>query len=456
MSRSLRLLSSLLSTLLLAVLGLAAGTPASAQETPATKPVFGAQFHGMWSSYDDASRARYLDQLAASGATWARLDVSWRMLQPTSRDAYDLRWGVPFVDRVIGMMRARGLKPLVTLWQTPAWANGGAGERALPTDPQDYARMAAWAAQRWSGQVEAWEIWNEPNHPHYMTGADPVAYTRLLKAAYPAIKQASPNAKVVFGGPSLNDTPWLTKAYAAGAAGSFDVMATHPYQAMADEAPELPDNGTKYRFTHLAAVHRLMVANGDGAKPIWATEFGWSSHPNDGTEANWERGVTPEQQGDYLVRALKLAAATMPYVTHLFWYTDRDMAGEGTQNGNYGLVRADLSPKPVLQAVSAYYAASAPAPVAPAPAPVVQPTVAPTVAPTTAPTVTAEPVVAPVVTVTAEPVVTVTAAPVVTVTAAPTTTTKKPLRRRSLTGTGTTIRKTDRLSMLQAALRTAP
>lgn len=380
MRRTRRTLSALLGLVLLATVGLVAATPAApatAQDAPAVRPAFGAHFHGMWSSYDDAARASYLDQLAASGATWVRLDVSWAMLQPTSRDAYDLRWGVPFVDRVVGMIRARGLKPLVTLWLTPAWANGGAGERALPTDPQDYARAAGWAAQRWAGKVSAWEVWNEPNHPHFMTGADPVAYTRLLKAAYPAIKAGDPNAKVVFGAPSMNDTPWLTQAYAAGAKGSFDVMATHPYQGVSDEAPELPDNGTKYRFTHLAAVHRLMVANGDGHKPIWATEFGWSSHPNTGTEPNWARGVTQEQQADYLVRALALAARTMPYVTHLFWYTDRDMPDKSPQNGNYGLVTADLKPKPALLAVARYYGA------APAPASTVAPVADAPTAPST-------------------------------------------------------------------------
>lgn len=327
-----------------------AGT--SAAITP--PPAFGAQFHGMWSSYDDAQRVRYLDQLAASGATWVRLDVSWAMLQPTSRDSYDLRWGVPFIDRVLGLITDRGLKPLVTLWMTPGWANGGAGDKVLPTDPQDYARAAQWAAQRWSGVVPAWEIWNEPNHPSYMTGADPVAYTQLLRAAYPAIKAGSPDAKVVFGGPDSNDSAWIARAYEAGAKGYFDVMATHPYMAIANLPPETPDDGTKYNFTHLAGVHALMVRYGDGDKPIWATEFGWSSHPNVGGEANWQLGVTEAQQADYLVRALELVQATMPYVTQLFWYTDRDRAGDNPQISNYGLFYNDLTPKPVYYALKDY------------------------------------------------------------------------------------------------------
>lgn len=393
-----RALLLLVSTAVLATSVLLPGSPAAAEGT-ATRPAFGAQFHGMWSSWDDASRARYLDQLAASGATWVRLDVSWAMLQPTSRDAYDLKWGVPFVDRVVSMITARGLTPLVTLWLTPAWANNGAGPRTLPTDPADYARAAGWAAQRWAGQVPAWEVWNEPNHPDFMVGADPVAYTRLLKAAYPAIKAANPAATVVYGGPSQNDSPWIAKTYAAGVKGSFDAMATHPYQAVADLYPEAPDDGTRYRFTHLASVHELMVQWGDGHKPIWATEFGWSSHPNDGTESNWERGVTEAQQADYAVRALKLAASTMPYVTHMFWYTDRDFAASNAQNSNYGIFRNDLTPKPIYAALTAYLTGGTPtattepasAGTSPSPSPSPTAAAAATASPTPTATATASP-----------------------------------------------------------------
>lgn len=360
MRRLTRPITTLLATaaLLLGALPVLSGTSAAA-ETPT--PAFGVQFHGMWSSYTDAQRAQVLDQFKAAGASWVRIDVSWAMLQPTSRDSFDLNWGVPFVDRVINMATSRGLKPLITLWMTPAWANGGAGDRTLPTDPNDYARAAAWAAARWAGKVPAWEIWNEPNEPSYMTGTDPVAYTRLLRATYPAVKAANPAAKVVFGGPASNDSAWIAQAYAAGAQGSFDVMATHPYMAIADLPPSVPDDGTPYNFTHLAGVYDLMVRNGDGGKPIWATEFGWSSHPNAGGEANWNRGVTEQQQGDYLVQALDLARRTMPYVTNLFWYTDRNTTGGNVQQNNYGLLNYDLTPKPAYFAVKAYLQAQSPA-----------------------------------------------------------------------------------------------
>ena len=326
---------------------------ATAQAAPG--PAFGSQFHGMWSEYTDAQRTAVLDQLAAHGTEWVRLDVSWAMLQPDGPDAYST-WGVSFVDRVLKMITDRGMKPLVMLWMTPAWANGGAGERALPHDPQHYANAARWAANRWAGIVPAWEVWNEPNHNSFMTGADPVAYGRLLQAAYPAFKAGDPSTQVVFGGPMYNDVDWIRRAYDAGARGSFDIMATHPYMGVADREPEFAD-GTKWTLRHARAVYDLMVANGDGHKPIWFTEFGWSSHPNTGTEANWARGVTLQQQADYLVRTLDLLAREMPFVTNVFWYNERDRSTSNVQLANYGLMFRDLTPKPALTAVRGYLAA---------------------------------------------------------------------------------------------------
>jgi hypothetical protein len=107
-------------------------------------------FHGMWSTYTDAERIAVLDSLRWAGSTSVRIDVSWGMLQPTNATSYDA-WGVGFVDRVIAMSNARGLKPLIMLWMTPGWANGNRGERTLPTNPADHARVATFGATKWRG-----------------------------------------------------------------------------------------------------------------------------------------------------------------------------------------------------------------------------------------------------------------------------------------------------------------
>jgi hypothetical protein len=356
----------------------AAAAPVAAPATTSAASV-GVQFHGMWQMYSDAQRIAVLDKLRAAGSRSVRLDVSWAMLQPTGPGSYDA-WGTAFVDKVINMAYARGIKPLVILWLTPGWANRGQAERVLPDNAADYARVARWAAARWDGKVIGWEVWNEQNSPDFMEGADPVAYTRLLKTAYPAFKAGSAATPVVFGGVQYNDTDWIRRAYNAGAKDSFDVMATHPYMGVADTAPGTADDGTMWTLNHVRTVHDLMVARGDGAKKLWFTEFGWSTHATSPGAPNWERGVTETTQAAYLTQTVNLVRAQYPYVTRMYWYNERDLTDGGIQVEHYGLLHRDLSPKPALAALAAVNGTSTtaarsagagetPAPVAPAPAP---------------------------------------------------------------------------------------
>jgi len=301
--------------------------------------------------YTDAQRAKVLDQLRAAGVHSVRLDVSWVMLQPNGPGSYDA-WGVSFVDKVINMSFQRGIRPLVTLWLTPSWANHGQGERVLPDNPADYARVAQWAAARYTTKIQGWEVWNEENSPDFLEGADPVAYCRLLKAAYPAFKAGSPTTQVVFGGLQYNDTNWLTRAYNAGAKGSFDVLATHPYMGIADAAPGLADDGTMWTLTHVQVVHDLMAARGDGGKNIWFTEFGWSTHANTASTPAWDKGVTEATQASYLSQTVSLVRSTYPYVERMYWYNDRDLNDGGIQVQNYGLLHRDLTPKPAMKALA--------------------------------------------------------------------------------------------------------
>lgn len=348
-------------TAALAMIGIAA--PAWADTPLAAAPVatpltaaasapasVGTQFHGLWQLYTDAQRVQVLNQLQASGVHSVRMDVAWSMLQPDGPESYDA-WGVALIDRVINMEVQRGIRPLMTLWLTPAWANHGQSPRALPDDPATYARVARWAAARWDTKVVGWEVWNEENSPAFLEGADPVAYVRLLRAAYPAFKAGSPSTPVVFGGLEYNDVGWIRRAYDAGVKGSFDVMATHPYMGLADAGPATADDGTMWTLTHVQAVHDLMAARGDGGKAIWFTEFGWSTHATDPSMPNWNRGVSEARQAAYLVETITLVRTRFPYVSRMYWYNDRDLADGGVQQQHYGLFRLDLTAKPALGAL---------------------------------------------------------------------------------------------------------
>ncbi len=333
---------------LLASAALALGGSAVARESV---PALGVQFHCNWGYYTDGTRATVVDRAVGAGLTWVRIDVSWRGLEP-HRGKFSVRYGTRF-ERCVALAKRRGLRVLVTLGWTPKWANGGGKPSVPPRRASDYVAIASRLATRLRGRVDAWEVWNEPNMADGWKGS-PESYARLLRAAYPAFKRADPQTLVVLGGPSGNDDKFIGRLYAVGAKTSFDVVATHPYQGLANAPPEHADDGERWWVTHVAAVRALMVANGDEAKPIWFTETGWSAHANAPETPPWRLGVSETEQADYASRLVRLLRTTYPYVTQVFWYDERTRPAERDIHlRGFGLLRADLTPRPVLFALRA-------------------------------------------------------------------------------------------------------
>ena len=133
----------------------------------------------------------------------------------------------------------------------------------------------------------------------------PAHYAAILKAAYPRIKAADPSAKVLLGPLTGNNYNFLGQIYAAGAGSSFDAAAVHTDTACLVEPPSsfYREGGNVARFTFLGfrTVHDVMVANGDGAKPIWMTELGWTTTTTTCARGMWAgqkpSGVTRGRAG---------------------------------------------------------------------------------------------------------------------------------------------------------------
>lgn len=334
----------------------------------------GVQFHGLWDFYTPPQRRAVLDMLhKVGGVSSVRLDISWARLQPHGPANYEPA-AVHQVDELISMCQKAGIRPLVLLRLAPAWARpSGSGENAYPLDPADFGRIAGYCAHRWGGRVVGWEIWNEQNVEDFAPGGTPVQYVDLLRAAYQEIKAAWPSSTVVFGGLQYNAEGWLAQAYEAGARPWFDVMAVHPYMGPSDLSPISWDNGDIWRLDHLRAVRDEMIRASDGDTPVWITEFGWSTHGNDHDTPSYALGVTEDLQATYLRQAVDLVRSTYPYVQRMYWYNEIDLPWGGLQVQHYGLIRADMTPKPALHALGQANGVrpqvSPPAAPAPAPAP---------------------------------------------------------------------------------------
>jgi hypothetical protein len=292
--------------------------------------------------------------LKALGTHWVRMFVSWRAMQPT-RGAIAPSSFASY-EQLFSTLPA-GTRVILDVFGTPQWETGSSDEHAPPANPNEYAAFLGALAQRWAGRVAAYEIWNEEDDARWWNGgANPAAYTALLKATYPIIKAADPHATVVLGGLTGNDYPYLQGVYAAGGKGSFDAVGVHtdtacnilsPYDFLrgADNRM-IPDSFLAYR-----EVHATMLANGDD-KPIWMTELSWRTTSASCSEGAWAgqkpEGVTSEQQATYLSQAYHCMAQDR-YLQVALWFPLQDTASVLS-----GLVRASGVHKPSFAAMRSY------------------------------------------------------------------------------------------------------
>jgi hypothetical protein len=298
----------------------------------------------------NADQDRTASALSDVGARWVRLTANWADAEPTKGQYSD--WWLKHYDRAIDLARNAGAKVVLMSYQSPSWASGSSVKETPPQNPADFANYMHFLANRYAGKVAAYEVWNEPNIDRFWsTGANAGQYVSMLKPAYTAIKSADPNAKVVFGGLSTNDYRFVEDAYAAGAKGYFDVMSVHPYScSTSPDVVKRDGSGRATRDSYLGyrEVRASMVAKND-AKPIWFTEFGWST-----TTGNC--GVSEATQADYLTKALQLAEQD-PYVEVALWYNFRNNYWNHDSDeleARYGLMRTDFSTKPAYQAFKSY------------------------------------------------------------------------------------------------------
>jgi hypothetical protein len=317
-------------------------------------------------------------EAVATGAKTVRIFALWRDLEPGFRGQYPPSndFGLQSLSNVyddgIRALNAAGVQPLFVVTEAPQWANGSTDVNVPPANPDDFAdflrRFAA--HNRQVGQVKGYEIWNEPDEGTFWhPGPDVMKYAALLKASYAAAKAGDPRAVVVAGPTTGNNYGWYESLYAAGAGNSFDVAAVHTDTGCLVAGPDdfyREANGQIARWSFLGyrEVKGVLDAHGNGNRPIWMTELGWSSTnggPTSCQSGMWAGqkpdGVSESQQATNLTKAYN-CLANDPYVTDALWFTLRDTTQfPKPENNHYGLLRPDGSPKPSWNAFKGIVAA---------------------------------------------------------------------------------------------------
>lgn len=298
-----------------------------------------------------ALRQGYFDSANALGGVMIRRDFTWSEIEP-AKGAFD--FGA--YDALVAQAQAAKVKLLGTLDYGVPWANASSnGDLDYPpTNPQDFADFAGAVAARYAGQVDAWEIWNEPNNGFRFwkptLSGDPAAYGALLEGAFDSIHAAAPSARVLLGGtvftPQLIEgaIPWLEDAYAAhpDLARHFDVAGVHTYAAYPPQSPPELGQLADPPLEDKIEMHAWLLAqHGASATPIWITELGWPVYD----------AVDEAAQARFTVRATLIAARAG--ASGVFWYTLRDGPNPTAfpPEDAFGLLHHDSSPKPVFGAL---------------------------------------------------------------------------------------------------------
>lgn len=331
--------------------------------TPAPSAAFqwrGAQTHPLWGSSSIADFDRELDLLRDAGANVVRIDIAWSSLEYAGKGIYSTSY-TSKIDTFMAHAQARGIKVIPAVHATPCWASsapadikqdcaGAYWDRGVtaypPANPQDFADATAYVARRWGAYMAALEIWNEPNesNQYFLKAADPAAaYATLLKAAYPAAKQAAPTVPVLGGSLAFADGEFLTRLYAEGIKGSFDGLSVHPYNENRD--PDQQRDASLRKWTYIDGVpwiRDIMAAQGDGEKGIWLTEMGSST-----CNVITSKWCTPEAgQAEFTKDAFRIAR-DWPYVKAVVSYNLRNKGTDpADRESQFGLLHRDFTPKP--------------------------------------------------------------------------------------------------------------
>jgi hypothetical protein len=313
--------------------------------------------------------ASLLQRAKGIGVSWVREDFGWSWIEGRGKGQLD--WNV--TDRLMRNTSKLGINVVAMVGYSPAWANGGHDDKFPPLNPRDYADFAVAVANRYGKHGSFWaanpglperplaaiEIWNEPwLWTFWKPEPDPARYAALVRAAAPAVKTLHPEIKILISGDlqlgysdARDYTNGTRRNWEYGflarllkqdfASNAVDGYSVHPYSEkfgpyqksiswFADQT-----FAQQWLYQKLVLIRDMSRAAGK-FKPLWNTEFGWTTHGD----------VDETTQAQYLHDALKRAVDEWgSFVERSFVYV-LEKPHNGDRDGGYNLFRDDMSPKP--------------------------------------------------------------------------------------------------------------
>jgi hypothetical protein len=245
----------------------------------------------------------------------------WNEIQPLSNQYNPVFDGS---DRVVSAANRAGVELVVRLSDAPEWSHrADFGEKNVdyhdaPPDNGHFHTFCFQVAERYRGQIDAYQVWNEPNLSREWGGQPPNAaeYVELLAACSSGIRRGDPDAIIISAGlaptgnydaTAIRDDIFLQQMYDAGFQQYVDMVGVHaPGFSDVTYGPDDAERDGRGRwatFRRVEDMREIMVANDDAGRQMAILEMGWTvadeeRHP----EYAWF-AVDEETQAENLVEA---------------------------------------------------------------------------------------------------------------------------------------------------------
>jgi hypothetical protein len=309
-----------------------------------------------------------------AGFGWQKTLFQWREIEKDCKGCFN--WAES--DRVVKASTQAGVKVIARLDFQPTWSRKDGAHNGPPDNYQDFADYVSALVGRYKtgsayGQVQAIEVWNEPNIDREwgMGAINPqqaADYVRLLGGAYRAAKAADPNVTVVTAGLSptgvtngqaADDVTYMQWLFSAGLKGgvNYDALGAHgntQAPCVSCDLNSLPAFGhPSFYFRRIEQIRAVQVRNGDANRQVWLLEFGWTSDQIH--QAYSWFAVSEDQKANNVVEAFRYAKANWsPWigVMTLWTLTDPSWPKEREEYW-WAISNADGSPRQAYTAVKA-------------------------------------------------------------------------------------------------------
>jgi hypothetical protein len=348
-------------------------TPGGGGNLPPTVSNWGYGFNvQMWYFSQDA-KGQTAGLIKQAGFNWMKVQVEWFQVE-TAPGVYD--WSQ--LDEIVNAAGGAGLKTMFSVVDAPTFYRTPTSG-LTPGDPNTFKTFMQALAGRYAGKVQAYEIWNEQNLAREMGDGNvaPANYLPLLQAGFTGVKAGDSTALALLGAPSptganipgqvIDDLQYLTELFALNGGQVkqyYDALSAHPsgFSNPPDCTPATPQcslsggfntDDSFFAFTRVQQYRDLMVANGESAKKIWFTEFGYCSNPTPPPGYEYCSSIDATTQANFLVQAFQMARA-LDYVAGMVqWNLNYQLAvPQSDEKWGFGIIRSDWSGRPAYNALA--------------------------------------------------------------------------------------------------------